>query len=197
MDRRRWWSVAGYLWVLFVALASSVHAASSAWLPGEAALGDLFVAANPLLVAGENLGDRVLVAGMLGVAALIGLVTRRRRLAVWSLVGLVTATVSQLVLKPLVGRRIGDEFAFPSGHATGSAVVGVAWWVAAGCVPHRGCRVALRVLAVLWVIFGAMSPAAGGWHAPLDVVGAMLLVAAVSATFAALVPGNGNSPRSQ
>jgi membrane-associated phospholipid phosphatase len=65
--------------------------------------------------------------GVAVLSALLGLgclAARRRRAAVLALVGPPAAGVlTEYALKPLIGRRSGHVFAFPSGHTTGAVAV--------------------------------------------------------------------------
>src|SRR5437764_1004348 len=86
----------------------------------------------------------------LGITA-ICIVWRRWRAAALALLAPpVAAVITELVLKPLIGRHIGHAFSFPSGHATGAfAVATVASLVLlqpSDARPHISLRIALAVV---------------------------------------------------
>lgn len=74
-----------------------------------------------------KLGDpKWLLLLVLGVAALAALARRWPAMLLVVLAAVVAVGLVKLVLKPLVGRHIGEVLSFPSTHVTGTATVAVA-----------------------------------------------------------------------
>jgi membrane-associated phospholipid phosphatase len=101
-------------------------------------------------------------------------VRRRWRGVALSVLGPSIAVVlTELVLKPLVNRHIGDAYSFPSGHTTGA--FGVAVTAAVLIFDSRGIQPSLRVaLSVLSLGLAACVAAALvglGYHYATDTVG--------------------------
>ncbi|MGH9101882.1 MAG: phosphatase PAP2 family protein, partial [Acidimicrobiales bacterium] len=88
-------------------------------------------------------------------------------------VPLVTGALTQLVVKPLVGRHLGSGLSYPSGHAGGAAALAVVlvlsvaprWRRLAGAL---GGLVALCVSAAVVRL---------GWHYPTDALAGLALAA--------------------
>lgn len=82
--------------------------------------------------------------------------------------------VSPLRLQPLLGWDQIGETAFPSGHVTAAASLGLALVLV---VPRRGRPVALA-LAFLLTVAVSLSVVIRHWHYPSDAIGGMLVATA-------------------
>jgi undecaprenyl-diphosphatase len=88
-----------------------------------------------------------------------------------------------------------DGFGFPSGHATGAMLVFGAVIVATPCLADSpGCRVAVRLVAILLILIAGASRIEVGAHWPSDVLGgylwgAVMLAMLVSVTHRSRPPG--------
>ena len=113
----------------------------------------------------------ILVAAVSGVAA----AARRWSGVLLAIIGTLTAvTVTELILKPLIGRLRFGELSFPSGHTTAVAAVAIAAAVLIGSAQWPR-SIALRVLAALAAVAVAvgvaMSLVAQHVHYLTDTVG--------------------------
>jgi undecaprenyl-diphosphatase len=120
---------------------------------------------------GEPTGRAVLV---LATAALC-LIAGRRALAVTAVAGSVLTAVLTTALKPVVGRRIHEEFlAYPSGHTAALAAVGVVLGLLLVDLLHTGPILGTAIVLVATVIGGglmAWAQIALTAHYPTDTVG--------------------------
>lgn len=146
---------------------------------------------DPVMLAATRLGDtsmNLMVSG-----AMIGwlLLRRQVRLAAGVLVAIAATAALMTAIKlgvqagrpPLV-TPIAPGFSFPSGHSTMAVVtLGLLAWLVAGGQGGRWRRLALVpiLLLIVLILFSRVYLAA---HWPSDVVGGMLLGAAVVASFA-------------
>jgi membrane-associated phospholipid phosphatase len=135
-----------------------------------------------------SLGDPVPVAAAAGLVA-IGAVAVRR----WSAVALamigpsLAAMVTELVLKPLVGRRYEGELAFPSGHTTGVVAVAVVIAVIladARWPPRAAVRRGLAVAAAVPAVASMAALVALRRHYATDTIGGAAVAVAVVTTLA-------------
>jgi membrane-associated phospholipid phosphatase len=111
----------------------------------------------------------VVVVGS-GVAAALCVRSDRPR-ACACLLGPILALLScELVAKPLVGRKLGGMFSYPSGSVVGAAALAT---VAVLAVPRRW-RPAVGVLAGLYVVWMALAVVAMQWHLPTDATAGVL-----------------------
>jgi len=113
----------------------------------------------------------ILVAAVAGAAA----AARRWSGVLLAIIGTLTAvTVTELILKPLIGRLRFGELSFPSGHTTAVAAVAIAAAVLIGSAQWPR-SIALRVLAavaaVAVAVGVAMSLVAQHVHYLTDTVG--------------------------
>jgi undecaprenyl-diphosphatase len=136
-----------------------------------------------------GLGGLVPVAALTAALVLTCLVTRRWRGA--ALAGLAVpaaAALTELVLKPLVGRSIGGYPSFPSGHATGMFALAATCAVLLANPPRprlpRAVRLLLLAGAVLVAVAVSIAMVARGFHYFTDIVagtavgtGTVLLIA--------------------
>jgi membrane-associated phospholipid phosphatase len=135
-----------------------------------------------------GLGDKVPVTVMTVALVLICLATRRPRGAALVAVAVPTAAaLTELLLKPLIGRTMRGALSFPSGHSTGAfAVAGACAVLLAG--PSRpGMRAAARLLLTLAAYLAACAVAVAliglGAHYLTDTIaGAAVGTAAVLVT---------------
>jgi len=123
-----------------------------------------------------QLGDPVVVVVGTVLAAVWALRRTKRRVLAVVLVPLVAEVLCEAVLKPLVGRRLGGTYCYPSGHATGAASMLVGFVLAAPRRWQRGLGVAAGLLSCLVTV----AVVADGQHYPTDAVAALGLVGAVT-----------------
>ncbi|MBW0107112.1 phosphatase PAP2 family protein, partial [Pseudonocardia sp. KRD291] len=115
----------------------------------------------------------VLVGGLLAGLCLL---LRRRRLAVLAIVGPGLTGLATTVLKPVIGRTIGDAggFAYPSGHTGGATSIAlVAALLLVSLVP-AGRGAALTLVGAAALLAGGAVGAGMvtiGAHYPTDTVG--------------------------
>jgi membrane-associated phospholipid phosphatase len=158
--------------LLGLSIALHLHQA----LPGERAVADALASTIP-----HGLGRVALAAtkpvNFFAVAALLALLaaTHRMRDGVLLLVALVgTAVANDTVLKHLVGRVKDHGLAFPSGHATAGALVGVGLTlVLAWRWPQRRVWVLGAVLAALYELVVDWWLLSTRSHYPADVIGSL------------------------
>jgi undecaprenyl-diphosphatase len=123
----------------------------------QAVLGGHLVLLNRLAAA----GDPIPVTAMTAALLLACLATRRRRGAVLVAVAVpVAAVLTELVLKPVIGRTLAGELSFPSGHATGVFAVAAAFAVLLVDPLQPRMPAPLRLLLVLAVLLAACAVAA-------------------------------------
>jgi undecaprenyl-diphosphatase len=164
------------------------------WLPLEsvdhgvaAGLNHAVAGHKPVLMALEfvtRLGSHAVLGWLMAIAALLVLVRRRFRLAVYLLVNGAGALILDPALKQAVGRirpvvehpvATGGGNSFPSGHALGSIIVyGALLMVFMPALPRRARRPVIIGLAVLVAVIG-FTRIALGVHFLSDVIGAWCL----------------------
>ncbi|MFC5141935.1 phosphatase PAP2 family protein [Actinomycetospora rhizophila] len=136
-------------------------------------------ALRPLILLGSPAVIALLVAGIAGWAA----TQRWWSAAALAVLGPGLAAVStEFLLKPLVGRTLDGDLAFPSGHAVRVAAVSVVVLVllVAGHRPrHRPARIAIGSAAVLLPACAAYALVALTWHYTTDAIGGVLVAVAV------------------
>jgi undecaprenyl-diphosphatase len=118
-----------------------------------------------------KLGSPGYVIGFTAALTLLCVLRRRWRATVFAAAGIVAAAVlSELVLKPLVNRHVGEVYEFPSGHTTGAFAVAVT--AAVLLLEGRGLRSPIRVLLALVSIVLAFGVGAAvialGYHYTTD-----------------------------
>ena len=145
------------------------------------------LAAHPhLLSMGARLGSPTVVIAGSVVLALLCLVARRPKAALFALVAAPAAgAATEYVLKPLVHRQQHiDALLFPSGHTTGAFALAMV--VVVLLLPREGTRllpalarlvVAVAALAVATVV--AVAVVALGWHYVTDAVGGVVTAVVV------------------
>jgi len=198
---RQWRPLALLTWLggAAVLAALSWHFAhGSATNHPDAALALRFrtrLAAHPhLLSMAARLGSPAFVVGGSIVLALLCLVARRPKAAVFALVAAPAAGfVTEYVLKPAVHREQHvDALLFPSGHTTGAFAL--AMTVVVLLLPHEGTRilsaiarlvVAVAALAVAAVV--AVAVVALGWHYVTDAIGGVVTAVVVVLGVAAVL----------
>jgi membrane-associated phospholipid phosphatase len=136
-----------------------------------------------------------MIVGCFLLAALLFLAGRRRAAALAALGPAAAAGVTELVLKPLIGRRLGDWLSFPSGHTTVAASISMVV-VVVMLGPSRprwplAARLAASGIALLWGVGVATAMVGAGYHYATDTVGgfcvaiAMVLAVAMGIDLAA------------
>ncbi|MGH3673619.1 MAG: phosphatase PAP2 family protein [Pseudonocardiaceae bacterium] len=193
-DRARWLAVVvSVLAIIVVAACGMRYANTDQHMPGWLDLTlDGFIRSHlgrdqPIVRTLASLGDPaqagVLVAAVAGAAA----VTRRWSGVLLTVVGTITAmAITELVLKPLVGRLSFGHPSFPSGHTTVVATVTVATVILIGGArwPRSiAVRVGVGLTAVTVAVGVAISLVAEHVHYATDTVaGCCVAVATVLAT---------------
>jgi membrane-associated phospholipid phosphatase len=106
----------------------------------------------------SGLGDLKPVAAMVAALVLACLVTRRWRGAVLVAVAVpMAAAVTDLVLKPLIGRTLTGDLSFPSGNETRVFALAAAFAVLLADPPRVRIRPAVRLLLALVVLLAAVA----------------------------------------
>lgn len=189
--------LAGMAAVVLCVLAVYYHGATGPgavdrWIittPGERLLAPS--PAGTVATAISSGGGPIVAAVLVCALALLCLLLRRRRLAVLAILGPAAAVTVTELLKPLVGRTIhGAALAFPSGHTTLFAALGlvVALLLVDMLGPGRSAAVALVVgIGLLAGVAMASSLVALGYHYPTDTVGGLCSAFAVVPAVAGLV----------
>src|SRR5215472_8873758 len=123
----------------------------------------------------SRLGGLLSVAELTGALVLACLVTRRWRGAVLAAVAVPAAmTLTEFVLKPLVGRSISGYDSFPSGHATAMFALAAICAVLLANPPRprlpRAARPLLVAGAVLVAVAVPVAMVALGYHYFTDIV---------------------------
>ncbi|MFL6239744.1 MAG: phosphatase PAP2 family protein [Actinomycetes bacterium] len=133
------------------------------------------------LTAHHHLLDHLVTLGSPGTVVtlvlfltLISALRRRWRAALLSLLGpAVAVALTEIVLKPVVGRHIGHAFSFPSGHTTSAFAIAVT--AAVLLFDGRGVRDPLRILLIVLSLGLAAGVAAAvvglGYHYTTDAIG--------------------------
>jgi membrane-associated phospholipid phosphatase len=121
------------------------------------------------------LGGLLSVAGLTAALVLACLVTRRWRGAALAALAVPAAmTLTELVLKPLVGRSINGYASFPSGHATATFALAVTCAVLLANPPRprlpRAVRLLLAAGAMLVAAAVPVAMVALGYHYFTDIV---------------------------
>ena len=150
--------------------AGSIDAAADAQIRAD--LGGHPVLLNRL----AGLGDLLPVTAMTAALVLACLVTRRRRGAVLVAVAIpVAVALTELVLKPLIGRTLTGALSFPSGHETRVFALAAAFVVLLACPLRPWMPAAVRLLLAVAVLMiaGAVGVAlvGVGAHYFTDTVG--------------------------
>jgi membrane-associated phospholipid phosphatase len=115
---------------------------------------------HPVVLGLVRLGDPLAVTAMAAILVATCLAAQRWRAAVLVVVAVPTASaITELVLKPLVHRIIGDGLSFPSGHVTGAFALAVTYAVLLVNPPRPRLAARLRVLLGLGGIVAASAVA--------------------------------------
>ena len=134
---------------------------------------------SDIVIAFGNESSVVVLALLLsGLAMVLG----HRPLAVLAIVGPGLTGLATEFSKPLIGRTIGGEFAFPSGHTGGATALGIVTTL----LLINVLRTALRTTAVLLTIGAAISGGTMAFaliadhdHYPTDTVGGFCVAVAL------------------
>jgi undecaprenyl-diphosphatase len=126
-----------------------------------------------LLAVLDRLGNQPAIAGITAVLILVCLLGRQYRGAALLAISIpAAAVITELILKPLVGRTLLGFLSFPSGHATGTFALATAVTVllaGAGRIP-RVVRLAAAVIAFAVASAVAAAMIALGFHYFTDAV---------------------------
>ena len=134
-----------------------------------------------------------LTTGLLAAVALIAALLRRWEIAVLAVAGPVLAElITELVLKPVVGRLIGPfvyrggslagavSGSFPSGHETGVAAAAIVLLIAAAQLPtNQAVRLAVFDVLAAWTLLAALGLVRNFYHYATDTIGAIAVSVAV------------------
>lgn len=117
-----------------------------------------------------------LLAVLAAIVAAVAMLRRRFSLAVRAVLIVVAANATCQILKlllerPYLGVGYDLDNSFPSGHATFSASLGIAFIV----VAPAGFRTIAAVFSWLWIMVMGFSVIQQGWHRPADVLGAICI----------------------
>jgi membrane-associated phospholipid phosphatase len=129
-----------------------------------------------------SLGGPLQVGFVATVLAAVALVLGRHRLALLAIAGPGLTGVVTSVLKPLVGRLLRGDFAFPSGQAGGATAFGLVAALLLISVLHVGRTSAALILAAGAVLTGgamALALIVRDWHYPTDTIGGFCTAVAV------------------
>lgn len=152
-----------------------------------AALIDPIGAHQRLTQISATLGSPLAVVTLALALAALCYALGRRRLALLALVGPGVTGVLTTVLKPALGRTLGDGFAYPSGHTGGATALGLVAALLVISYVRPGRTAAIAILAAGGVLCGGVVGAAVvavNAHYPTDVVGGFCTAVAVVCTAA-------------
>jgi undecaprenyl-diphosphatase len=121
----------------------------------------------------------VVVAFLLsGICLALG----RRRLALLAVAGPGITGVATTTLKPLIGRTLGEQFAFPSGHTGGATSLGLVTALLVISLVRPGRIASLLVIAAGALVAGGgvgFAMVAVNAHYPTDTIGGFCTAVAV------------------
>jgi membrane-associated phospholipid phosphatase len=130
---------------------------------------------RPITYVLANLGDPAQTAILVAAVASAAAVARRWSGVLLAIVGTLTAVmVTELILKPVIGRLRFGQLSFPSGHTTAVAAVAIAAAVLIGSAQwprSLALRIVAAVAAVAVAVGVAMSLVARHVHYLTDTVG--------------------------
>jgi membrane-associated phospholipid phosphatase len=108
------------------------------------------------------------------VLAAVCLSLARHRLALLAIAGPGVTGIATTTLKPLIGRTIGEGFAFPSGHTGGATSLGLVTALLVISVVRPGRMASLLVLAGIALLAGGgvgFAMVVSDAHYPTDTIG--------------------------
>lgn len=146
------------------------------------AVDDVGPGRSPWLHAVVLLGSPPTVVVLAFLLAGVALHLGRRRLALVAVLGPGLTGVATTTLKPVIGRTLDGEFAFPSGHtggATALAVVTALLFAAVLRTGHRAGTALILGAPLLMAVALCLAMTAGHWHYPTDAVGGAAAAVAV------------------
>ena len=182
------------IWVAVAFLVCLIGFGVIAWLVSQPVIPPIDTAttdflhglANPtldaLMIAVTDLGSSVVLAAVVGLAAVLLVVRRRRPEALFIVVALVGTLVLNDWLKVLFQRprpgfdwaEVPPEFSFPSGHSMNSFVVYVAIALVIWRLEGRRVGIVALALAILLAVSVGISRVYLGAHWLSDVIGGYL-----------------------
>lgn len=121
-----------------------------------------------------GLADPVPIVVLVAVLAGLGLVLGRRRLALLAVLGPALTGGVTSVLKPVIGRTLKGDLAYPSGHLGGATAVAlVAGLLLVSVLGLRGWAALALVAGLTALVSGGMAVAMTvvNYHYPTDAVG--------------------------
>ncbi|TWF79006.1 undecaprenyl-diphosphatase [Pseudonocardia hierapolitana] len=140
-----------------------------------------------IVIASGGLDGTVVLAVVLcGIALALG----HRKLAVLAIVGPGLTGVATTTLKPIIGRTIDGEFAFPSGHTGGATALGVVAAMLLIVVLRTPTGASAVLIVTGAVLFGgtmALALVAGRAHYATDTLGGFCVAVAVVLTSALVI----------
>lgn len=176
-----------------VALSGTVFLVLAGRYAGNSAPGRLDGRSQTLIDAigpgGSRAGDVLIALGdawsvvalsllLAGICAALG----RRRLAVIAVAGPGLAGLLTTVTKPLIGRTLDGDFAYPSGHAGGATALGLVTALLVVSLVRPGPAAECLLVAAGAVAAGGgmgFLLVAGDVHYPTDVIGGFCVAVAV------------------
>jgi uncharacterized protein (DUF427 family) len=143
----------------------------------------LFGHRDKLIIVMRELGSPLVVTVLCVVAAAVCVLTRRYGAALLVAITVPLASgITEVVGKPLTGRRFDSFLSYPSGHVTGICALAVVLLIVVGGPSARRLPAAVRwgvaVLAVAAVIDVILAVVAGQYHYFTDTIGAIGVAAA-------------------
>jgi membrane-associated phospholipid phosphatase len=129
-----------------------------------------------------NFGGPLQVGLLATVLAAVALALGRHRLALLAIAGPGLTGLVTSALKPLVGRLLRGDFAFPSGQAGGATAFGLVAALLLISVLQVGRTSAALILAAGAVLAGgamALALIVRDWHYPTDTIGGFCTAVAV------------------
>jgi membrane-associated phospholipid phosphatase len=167
-------AVAGVVFTVLAVRFAGTSSAGSVDMRVDSVVDPLGAAHRWLVHHAALLGAPLNVVITAFALAATALLLNRRRLAVLAVLGPGLTGVCTTLLKPALGRTIGEGFAFPSGHTGGATALGlvVALLVVSLVRPGKGGGL-LMLAGTAVVVGGGVGAAmvAANSHYPTDVIG--------------------------
>jgi undecaprenyl-diphosphatase len=129
-----------------------------------------------------RLGNPLMAIAVPTLLAASAYLAGRRRLALLAIVGPALTGTAVLVLKPLIGRTLRGDFAFPSGQTAGATACGLVAGLLIISVLHLDRWTAGLLLGMVVLISGGATAIAltiYHWHYSTDTVGGLCTAVAV------------------
>ena len=120
-----------------------------------------------------------MVITAMAIAVIIGLLTERTRLVLLAIIGPIAAlTITELVLKPLIGRTYNGVEAYPSGHTTITVSIIVVFGFFAAITRYMWIKIAFGVFSVLAILLVVIALIGYHYHYATDTMGGFCVATA-------------------